>query len=233
MIEIRPAAERGHADHGWLDTWHSFSFADYYDPAHMGWGPLRVINDDRIAAGTGFGTHGHRDMEIVTVVLEGALQHRDSLGNGEVIRPGEVQRMTAGTGVRHSEFNPSEAEPTWLLQIWIEPAERGLSPGYEQKAVSATETPGRWRLLASPDGREGSVTIHQDARLLGLVLPAEELADLPLADGRLGYVHVIRGRVRVNGVALGPGDGARIADESVLACVAETDAELICFDLPR
>lgn len=233
MIRIRPAAERGHADHGWLDTWHTFSFADYHDPSEMGWGPLRVINDDRIAAGTGFGTHGHRDMEIVTVVLSGALEHKDSLGNGTVIRPGEVQRMSAGIGVRHSEFNPSAAEPTRLLQIWIEPARRGLAPSYEQREIGAHETPGRWRLLASPDGSQGSVTIGQDARLWGLVLPTDEIADLALADGRIAYVHVIRGGLRLNGVALVAGDGARIADETVLALAADADSELLLFDLPR
>lgn len=232
MIRIRPANRRGHADHGWLKTWHSFSFADYYDPAEMGWGALRVINEDIVAPGEGFPTHGHRDMEIVTVILDGALEHRDSLGNGAVIRPGEVQRMSAGTGVRHSEFNPQPDRATHLLQIWIVPAAAGGAPGYEQRRVDAG--PG-WRLLASSDGADGSVRIAQDAVLLrGRIEAGGAVAVLhhALAPGRLAYVHAISGQVAVNGVSLGPGDGARLADEAELQFTTDGTGDFLLFDLP-
>src|SRR3954469_1698035 len=184
MIDYRRASERGHAQHGWLDSFHSFSFADYYDPAHMGYGPLRVINEDRVAPGMGFGTHGHRDMEIVSYVLSGAIAHKDSLGTGSTIRPGEAQRMTAGTGVRHSEFNPSESEPVHFLQIWIEPEREGLEPGYEQREFPASERAGKLRLIASRDGAEGSLTIHQDARIFATDLAAGDTVEQPIAAGR-------------------------------------------------
>lgn len=228
MISIRPASARGHADHGWLKTWHSFSFADYYDPAEMGWGALRVINEDIVAPGQGFPMHGHRDMEIVTVILDGALEHRDSLGNGAVIRPGEVQRMSAGTGVRHSEFNPSTTQATHLLQIWIMPAATGAAPGYEQ----AASLPGACQLLAAPPGQGGVVGIHQDARLFRLQLTPGEGVEQELAPGRLGYVHVIAGSLAINGVLLAAGDGAKVSDESRLRFAADAAADLLFFDLP-
>ena len=232
MIKIRPADSRGHADHGWLKTWHSFSFADYYDPAEMGWGPLRVINEDIVAPGQGFPTHGHRDMEIITVILEGALEHRDSMGNGTVIRPGEVQRMSAGTGVRHSEFNPSDAEATHLLQIWIAPATAGIAPGYEQKRFEVA--PG-WQLLASADGAEDSVRIHQDAALLRAKVSGTEALTHALAAGRRAYVHVVAGGVAVNGVVLAAGDGAKVSDETKLSLNAVQPgvvSDFLLFDLP-
>jgi hypothetical protein len=232
MIIPRPAGERGHADHGWLDTWYSFSFSDYHDPEQMGWGPLRVINDDRIAPGSGFPTHGHRDMEIVTYLLAGALEHRDSLGNGSVIRPGEVQRMTAGTGIRHSEFTPPGDAATRLLQIWIEPETRGLAPGYEQIVVPDGEKRGRLRLIASRDGRAGSVTIHQRADVYAALLAEGEAVSHDLAPGRLAYLQVARGTVTLNGLPLGEGDGAKVRDESRLAIRAAGDAEILLFDLP-
>lgn len=230
MIQLRPAASRGHADHGWLQTWHSFSFADYYDPAEMGWGALRVINDDLVAPGEGFPMHGHRDMEIVTVILDGALQHRDSMGNGTVIRPGEVQRMSAGSGIRHSEFNPDAEAATRLLQIWIMPVRSGITPGYEQ--VSVPDTPNVWRQLASPDGAGGGVSIHQDARLLRAGLSAGNILMHALAPGRLAYVQMIGGSVSVNAQTLHAGDGARIAEESALEFVATENADFLLFDLP-
>jgi quercetin 2,3-dioxygenase len=229
MISKRPAASRGHADHGWLKTWHSFSFADYYDPAEMGWGPLRVINEDIVAPGQGFPTHGHRDMEIVTVILAGALEHRDSMGNGAVIRPGEVQRMSAGTGVRHSEFNPSPDEATHLLQIWIAPAAAGIAPGYEQLRIDPA--PG-WQLLASPSGAAGSVLIHQDASLLRARLADQSELTHALAAGRLAYVQVISGNLIVNGVALAAGDGAKVAEEATLHFSTDAAADFLLFDLP-
>ena len=195
MLEVRKANERGHADHGWLRSFHSFSFADYYDPRHMGFGPLRVINEDRVQPGKGFGTHGHRDMEIVSYVLEGALEHKDSIGNGSVIRPGDVQRMSAGTGVRHSEFNPSPRELVHFLQIWIEPSVAGIAPGYEEKHFDAASKRGRLRLVASPDGRDGSVKIHQDAYLYAALLDGAERVAHAVAPGRRIYVHVARGKV--------------------------------------
>jgi len=232
MITLRPAQSRGHADHGWLNTWYSFSFADYYDPAEMGWGPLRVINDDRIAPDTGFPTHGHRDMEIITYILDGALQHRDSLGNGSVIRQGEVQRMTAGSGIRHSEMTPPGDRATHLLQIWIEPEARGLTPGYEQILVPQDEKRGRLRLIASRDGRDGSVTIHQQADVFAALLSGGDCLDHVLAPGRIAYLHVASGNIRLNGQAMAEGDGAKVRDEAHLEIIGEAEAEILLFDLP-
>lgn len=232
MLTVRKAEERGHANHGWLDSWHTFSFADYYDPAEMGYGALRVINDDKVEPGQGFGMHGHRDMEIITYVLEGALEHKDSMGNGSVIRPGNVQRMSAGTGVRHSEFNPSRAERVHLLQIWIEPKFTGVRPGYEEKEFSPAEKTGRLRLIASPDGREGSVTIHQDALVFAALLDGKNAVTHALAPGRRAYVHVARGAVKLNGIALKGGDGVKIAGEDELKFSGASQAELLLFDLP-
>lgn len=231
MISIRSAATRGHADYGWLQTWHSFSFADYHDPAEMGWGALRVINEDIVAPGQGFPMHGHRDMEIVTVILSGALEHRDSMGNGEVIRPGEIQRMSAGTGVRHSEFNPSPGEPAHLLQIWLQPAATGRAPGYEQRTVDPRAG---FVWLASPEGREGSVTIGQDATLQRGHLSAGERVAVDVLPQRHGYVHVIDGTLSVNGVALGRGDGAKLRDEARLEFIAGSDSgsDFLLFDTP-
>jgi len=232
MIIPRLSAERGFADHGWLRARHSFSFADYHDPAEMGWGALRVINEDRVAPGTGFGRHGHRDMEIVTYILSGALEHQDSLGHGGIIRRGEVQRMTAGKGILHSEFNPSPDEETHLLQIWIEPARRGTAASYEQQALAVDSMRGHWHLVASPDGAEGSTTIGQDARLYASVLAAGESLAYTLAAGRLAYLHVVRGQVVLNGLALAAGDAAKIADERELEFLAGEEAEFLLFDLP-
>ena len=231
MMELRPAAERGHADHGWLDSWHSFSFASYHDPRHMGFGPLRVINEDRVAAGTGFGTHGHRDMEIISYVLDGALAHKDSLGNGSVIRPGDVQRMSAGTGVMHSEFNQRQDGPTHFLQIWIEPDRRGIAPGYEERRFEAADKRGRLRLIASPDGADGSVTIHQQARLYAALIDGDERARLALQPGRRAYVHVARGSVSVNGTTLAAGDAAKLVGEVAVELERGVDAEVLVFDL--
>jgi redox-sensitive bicupin YhaK (pirin superfamily) len=233
MITLRKSDERGHADHGWLRSWHSFSFADYHDPAHMGWGNLRVINEDLIAPGTGFGTHGHRDMEIVTYVLDGALAHKDSLGNGATITPGEVQRMSAGTGVLHSEFNHERERTTHLLQIWILPSRRGIAPGYEQKRYADADKRGRLRPVAAPDGRDGAVTIHADAALHAGLFDGDEAATLPLAPGRLGYVHVARGELEVNGQRLHAGDAALLRDEPAVALAHGRDAEVLVFDLAR
>jgi len=232
MTELRRAAHRGHANHGWLDSWHSFSFADYHDPAHVGFGPLRVINEDRVQPGMGFGTHGHRDMEIISYVLEGALEHKDSMGNGSVIRPGNVQRMSAGTGVRHSEYNPSASEGVHFLQIWIEPAERGVAPGYEEKNFDAASKRGRLRLIASSDGREGSVTIHQDALVYAALLDGAETATQSLAPGRRLYVHVARGEVTANGQKLLAGDALKATGESAIRLEAGRNSEVIVFDLP-
>jgi redox-sensitive bicupin YhaK (pirin superfamily) len=232
MLTVRKADERGHANHGWLDSWHTFSFADYHDPQQMGFGALRVINEDRVQAGSGFGTHGHRDMEIISYVLDGALGHQDSMGNGSSIVPGDVQRMSAGTGVRHSEYNHSKTGVTHFLQIWIEPKFTGIRPSYEQKHFPAAEKRGRLRLVASPDGREGSVTIHQDACVYAAVLDGKETAAHRLAPGRRAYVHVARGAVLVNGVELTAGDGARITDESEIRFGGAKQAEVLLFDLP-
>jgi quercetin 2,3-dioxygenase len=231
MFDIRRSAERGHANHGWLDAYHSFSFADYYDPEHMHFGPLRVINEDRVAPGQGFGTHGHRDMEIVTYVLEGGLSHRDSMGNGSTIRPGDVQRMSAGTGVMHSEFNASDEAELHLLQIWIMPAQRGIEPGYEEKRFTEADKRGRLRLIASPDGREGSATIHADAALYAALIDGAERAVFRPAAGRRVYVHVARGSLTVNGEALDAGDGARIADVDAVTFEKGNAAEVLLFDL--
>jgi quercetin 2,3-dioxygenase len=232
MIQVRKSCERGRANHGWLDTYHTFSFADYYDPAHMGFGPLRVINEDRVEPGRGFGTHGHRDMEIITYVLDGGLQHRDSLGNGSVIRPGDVQRMSAGTGVMHSEFNASEQDPVHFLQIWIEPSARGVRPGYEQKHFGPEDRRGRLRLLASPDGHEDSVTIHQEARVYASDLAADDAVSHSFEPGRRAYVHVARGAITLNGKPLEAGDGASVVDETMVNLSALAESQVLLFDLP-
>ena len=232
MQEIRRSKERGYADHGWLKSYHSFSFADYYDPKHVEFGPLRVINEDRVAAGKGFGTHSHRDMEIISYVLAGELAHRDSIGNGSTIRPGDVQRMSAGRGVRHSEFNPSPASLVHFLQIWIQPNEQGIEPSYEEKRFGADEKRGRLRLIASPDQSEGSVLIHQDARVYAGLLDGNESASLKVAPGRLIYVHVARGGVQANNVALEAGDALKLSDTEQLQLKDGRDAEVLVFDLP-
>jgi hypothetical protein len=229
MITVRKAAERGHADHGWLDSHHTFSFADYYDPAHMGFRGLRVINDDRVAAGKGFGSHPHRDMEIISYVLEGALAHKDSTGTGATIRPGDVQRMSAGTGVVHSEHNASKTEGVHFLQIWLLPAKRGIAPGYEQKTFA--DKRGKLVLVASPDGAAGSITIHTDARVYAGELGAGEHAELPLADKRGAWVHVARGKVRVNGQEAGEGDGVAIESEREIRVDGVDSGEVLVFDL--
>lgn len=233
MITLRPANERGHANHGWLDSWHSFSFAGYHDPRHVHWGPLRVINEDRVQAGQGFGTHPHQDMEIISYVLDGALAHRDSMGNGATIVPGEVQRMSAGSGITHSEYNHDQQGTTHFLQIWIMPNVRGIRPGYEQKAYPTAEKRGRLRLVASPDGSEGSVTLHQDARMYAGLFDAGESASLPLAQGRLAYVFLARGKAVVNGHAISAGDALLYAEESRVEVEQGTGAEMLVFDLPR
>lgn len=232
MLAVRKAEERGHANHGWLDTWHTFSFADYYDPREMGFGPLRVINDDTVQPGQGFGTHGHRDMEIITYVMEGALEHKDSMGNGSIIRPGNVQRMSAGTGVQHSEFNPSRDERVHFLQIWIEPNVRGVKPGYEEKEFGIQDREGKLRLIASPDGRDGSVTIHQDAYVYAGILDAGDSVRQPLKKGRRAYVHVARGALTVNGEQLKTGDGARITGAAEVTLNDGKGGEVLLFDLP-
>jgi redox-sensitive bicupin YhaK (pirin superfamily) len=232
MNTIRKAQERGHANHGWLDSWHSFSFADYQDPAHMGYGPLRVINEDRVQAGSGFGTHGHRDMEIISYVLDGALGHEDSMGNGSSIVPGDVQRMSAGTGVRHSEYNHSKDGTTHFLQIWIEPKFTGIKPSYEQKHFAADEKRGRLRLIASPDGRDGSVSMNQDAFLYAGLFDGAERAELPLAAGRRGYVHVARGAIEVNGQRLEAGDALKLDGGTAITLKDGKGAEVLAFDLP-
>jgi redox-sensitive bicupin YhaK (pirin superfamily) len=228
---IRKAKERGHANHGWLDSYHTFSFADYYDPEHMGFGPLRVINEDRVQPGKGFGTHGHRDMEIISYVLEGALGHQDSMGNGSSIVPGDVQRMSAGTGVRHSEYNHSKDGVTHFLQIWIEPKFTGIRPSYEQKHFSAEDKRGRLRLIASPDGRDGSVSMNQDASLYAGLFDGAERAELPLAGSRRGYVHVARGSISVNGQRLDAGDAMKL-DGGTIELKGGKAAEVLVFDLP-
>ena len=232
MIALRAARDRGHAAHGWLESWHSFSFAEYRDADHVHWGPLRVINEDRVQPGQGFGTHGHRDMEIISVVIDGALAHRDSMGNGATIVPGEVQRMSAGTGVTHSESNPSPDQPVHFLQIWIIPKFTGIKPGYEQKAFAQADKRGRLALVGSPDGAEGSITIHQDVKLYAGSFDGDESARLPLAAGRLGYLHVVRGRVTANGRTLEAGDALRYRDESEVSIEGGSDAEVLVFDLP-
>ncbi|MDH4094223.1 MAG: pirin family protein [Betaproteobacteria bacterium] len=231
MRELRRAGERGYADHGWLKSYHSFSFADYYDPRHVGFGPLRVINEDRIAPGTGFGTHGHRDMEILSYVLEGALAHQDSMGNGSTIVPGDVQRMSAGSGVRHSEFNHDRSKTTHFLQIWIEPEVIGVAPSYEQKHFADAEKRGRLRLIASGDGADGSVRIHRDARVYAALIDARERVAHALAAGRMAYVHVARGRVSVNGMPLEAGDAVKLGDTPEIVLEKGENAEVLLFDL--
>jgi redox-sensitive bicupin YhaK (pirin superfamily) len=232
MLALRRSGERGYADHGWLKSFHSFSFADYHDPRFMGFGPLRVINEDRVAPGMGFGTHGHRDMEIISYVLDGELAHRDSLGNGSVIRPGDVQRMSAGTGVRHSEFNHSAQQVTHFLQIWIEPSVHGIAPSYEEKRFEAADKRGRLRLVASPDGADGSVTIRQHARVYAGLFDGTECAVLQLGPGRRGYVHVARGAISVDGQRLAAGDAAMITRSEEVKLAGGAGAEVLAFDLP-
>jgi redox-sensitive bicupin YhaK (pirin superfamily) len=232
MQKIRRSSERGTADHGWLKSYHSFSFADYFDSAHMEFGPLRVINEDRVAAGAGFGTHSHRDMEIISYVLSGELSHKDSLGNGSVLRPGDVQRMSAGTGVKHSEFNASTDDPVHFLQIWIVPNQRGLPPSYEEKHFSAADKRGRLRLVASPDGEAGSVRIHQDARVYAGLFDDEESASVTLATGRQGYIHLARGQIRVNDTILSAGDALMLDGTQTLTLDRGMGAEVLVFDLP-
>ncbi|MEK6663978.1 MAG: pirin family protein [Pseudomonadota bacterium] len=231
MINLRKSHERGHANHGWLDSFHTFSFADYYDPHEMGFGSLRVINEDRVAPKGGFPTHPHRNMEIVTYILEGELAHQGSMGNGSVIRVGDVQRMTAGTGIRHSEFNASESMPVHLLQIWIEPDEAGLTPSYEQKHFPLAEKQGHFRLIASRDGREGSVTIHQDAAIYAAMLSPGQTLIYNLDPARRAYLHVACGRVGLNGYPLGAGDGAKVNGPETLTWLAVEAAEILLFDL--
>jgi redox-sensitive bicupin YhaK (pirin superfamily) len=232
MIEFRRSADRGHADHGWLQTWHSFSFADHYDPRHMQFGPLRVINDDRIAPQTGFGTHGHRDMEIITYVLAGELTHQDSLGHGGVLHPGDVQHMTAGHGVRHSEFNHHASQSVHLLQIWVQPAQQGLPPGYAQRHFTAADKRGKLLLLASGDGRAGALKVQQDMALYAGCFTGAEQATLLIAPGRRAYVHVARGQISVNGTTLAGGDAAKLSGEAAVTLSGGQDSEVLVFDLP-
>jgi redox-sensitive bicupin YhaK (pirin superfamily) len=232
MSEIRRSHERGFADHGWLKSYHTFSFADYFDPKHIEFGALRVINEDRVAPGAGFGTHGHRDMEIISYVLDGELAHRDSLGTGSVIRPGDVQRMSAGRGVQHSEFNNSKTQPVHFLQIWIQPNVLGIAPEYEEKRFGPEEKRGRLRLITSPDGAEGSVRIHQDARVYAGLFAGAERADLEIAPDRRVLVHVARGAVAANGEALNAGDALKLIGATRLTLSQGADAEVLVFDLP-
>jgi hypothetical protein len=232
MLTIRPAAERGHANHGWLDSYHSFSFSSYYDPAHMGYSILRVINEDRIAARGGFPTHGHEDMEIVTYVMEGALEHKDSMGNGSIIRPGDVQYMSAGTGVRHSEYNPSADEPVHLLQIWLLPNQNGVEPRYAQQHFAPEARRNQWALLVSPDGRDGSIAAHQDGLLFGTLIDDGFALDYPLAADRRAYLHVARGAAKVDGELLRGGDAARIDAGYPVRIDGVDAAEVLLFDLP-
>lgn len=231
MMKLRRASDRGHADHGWLNTYHTFSFADYHDPQQMGFRSLRVINEDRVAPGKGFGTHGHRDMEIISYVLQGALEHRDSMGNGEVLRPGEFQRMSAGTGVRHSEFNPSTTEPAHFYQIWLLPQSQGIAPSYEQKFFDEREKQGNLRLVASPDGDQGSLRIHQDARIYLALLDPGQSVTHALAAGRGGWLQVLRGAVSVNGTPLETSDGLAFSDLDQTTITGRRDAEVLLFDL--
>jgi quercetin 2,3-dioxygenase len=231
MLLIRRAHERGHANHGWLNSFHSFSFGDYYDPEHMSFRSLRVINEDRVAPGKGFGTHPHRDMEIISYVIEGAIEHRDSIGNGSVIRPGDVQRMSAGTGITHSEFNPSETEGVHFLQIWVMPAQTGLAPSYEQKAFSDSDRQGQLRLVASQDGRDNSVVVHQDVNIYATVLAAQESVQLDLQTDRYYWVQVVRGEVVVNGQAISAGDAIALSQEQQLSMLGQQETEVLVFDL--
>jgi redox-sensitive bicupin YhaK (pirin superfamily) len=232
MITRRPASERGHGQHGWLDTYHTFSFNDYHDPRQMGFRVLRVINEDWVEAGRGFPTHGHRDMEIITYVLEGAVAHKDSLGNGSVLRPGEFQCMTAGTGIQHSEFNPSESEPVHLYQIWLLPDRRGLTPSYDQRAFAPEERQGKLRVVASPDGRDGSLTIHQNAEVFLTTLGAGLEVTHTLEPGRHAWIQALRGKVKLNDLELAAGDGAAISDLSKITLRAAQSCEAMLFDLP-
>jgi len=231
MMELRPARDRGHADHGWLNSWHSFSFANYYDPKHVQFRALRVINDDTVEPGGGFGTHSHRDMEIVSYVLDGSLAHKDSMGNGSIIRPGNVQRMSAGTGVQHSEFNPSQTEKVHFLQIWFIPNAVGINPSYEEKYFDDAEKRGRLRLIASPDGIDGSVTIHSDAKMFAVLLEAGEQVEHPLAQDSYVYVHVARGDVALNDTPLQSGDGAMLAGGERVVLAKGRNAEVLVFEL--
>jgi redox-sensitive bicupin YhaK (pirin superfamily) len=231
MISVRDAGDRGETRLDWLDSRHTFSFADYYDPAQMGFGALRVINEDRVAPGGGFATHGHRDMEILTWVLDGALAHRDSLGNGSIIRPGEMQRMTAGTGIRHSEFNASQSDPVHFLQIWIQPERQGLPPTYEQRAFGSEEVDGKLRLIASRDGRDGSVMVHQDVEVYAGAIADDMRLAHSLAPGRRAWVQVTAGRVRIGDIALATGDGAALEQVAEIIMTGESDADLLLFDL--
>ncbi|WIH06499.1 pirin family protein [Xanthomonas translucens pv. graminis] len=233
MLQIRTSDSRGRAEHGWLSSRHTFSFGHYHDPRHMGVGPLRVINEDRVQPGQGFGTHAHRDMEILSYVLDGALEHRDSMGNGSVLRYGDVQRMSAGSGVTHSEFNHSASEPLHFLQIWLLPERAGIAPGYEGKHFTAQTKRGQLRLIAAPQGEDGAVRIHQDARIYAAILDGAERIAYPLASGRGAYVQVLRGALTVNGQALQAGDAAQIVDETELDFADAQDAEFLLFDLPR
>jgi hypothetical protein len=232
MLQIRKSEQRGAANHGWLNSKHSFSFADYYDPEHMGFGPLRVINEDRVSPAQGFGTHGHRDMEIISYVLDGALEHKDSMGTGSVIRYGDVQRMSAGTGVRHSEFNHSKSELVHFLQIWIEPNAKGIAPSYEEKHFDAEAKKGRLKLIASSDGREGSVLIHQDASIYVAILNGTDQVEHKFEAGRLGYLYVARGHVVVNGETLATGDAVKLVGEPSVSIGQAEAAEILMFDLP-
>jgi quercetin 2,3-dioxygenase len=232
MFAIRHASERGHANHGWLDSYHTFSFSNYYDPQHMGFSNLRVINDDTVAPGGGFTTHGHKDMEIVSYVLDGALAHKDSMGNGSVIRPGDVQRMSAGTGVTHSEFNASQDEPLHFLQIWLRPNKRGVEAAYDQQHFSLEKRRGHLVLFVSPDGRFGSIATHQDALLYGTLLEAGDMLEHRLEPGRRAYIHVARGQVGVNGQTLNQGDGLAVEDQQALRFEGIDAAEILLFDLP-
>jgi len=231
MITIRKSEERGHANHGWLNTYHSFSFADYYDPNHMGFRALRVINEDWVSPGAGFSTHGHQDMEIITYVLAGALEHKDSLGNGSVIQPGEVQRMSAGTGILHSEFNHSKTDAVHLLQIWLLPEKSGLAPSYEQHDFSLNKTPGKLLLVAAQDGRDGAVTVHQDVNLYAVVLAPNQGVSYALNPQRYAWMQVARGEITLNGLLLEKGDGAAISNESDVVIAATQDSEILLFDL--
>ncbi|MET0534320.1 MAG: pirin family protein [Steroidobacter sp.] len=233
MLNIRRSNERGYADHGWLKSFHTFSFADYYDPEHVQFGALRVINEDRVDAGMGFGTHGHRDMEIISYVLDGELAHKDSMGTGATIRPGDVQRMSAGRGVQHSEFNPSAEKPAHFLQIWIMPNQRGVTPSYEQKHFAAEEKRGKLRLIASSDGADGSVRIHQNAKVYAGLFDGAEQAELAIAADRQAYAHVARGSITVNGTVLNAGDAVGLSDVSSLSLTKGADAEVLVFDLER
>jgi redox-sensitive bicupin YhaK (pirin superfamily) len=232
MLAIRKAGDRGHANHGWLDSYHTFSFGNYYDPRHMGISNLRVINDDTVAPGGGFATHGHNDMEIISYVLEGALEHKDSMGNGSVIRPGDVQRMSAGTGVSHSEYNHSMSEPVHFLQIWLQPNAMGIEPSYDQRHFPVEERRGRWVVMVSPDGRNGSIVTHQDALIIGALLTAGEDMEYRFDADRQGYLHLVRGQLQVGNIILRQGDGLKVEDHELLELKGIADAEILLFDLP-